>query len=184
MMNSHLSLKSSTMPTMSKVTRTILATQKLSSSTRSEKPHAIFLPSLYTKQLSQLTGDNGSVHQVLQMIRGEIDRLKNKTVSFLCLSQLIDNADIAFADIRILLDLFKHRSVSLSKEVDARWKGPLCPILDHKFHATDISTDDGELSYSNTDIRQSSATYHTPHFGLLPIPSTHFNVNLLPPFGL
>lgn len=69
------------------------------------------------------------------------------------------------------LDLLKHRSLRLSRTVDARSEGPLPPAINRRI---DILADNYESSNSNTYFRRLIATYHTSYFGPLPFPNISF----------
>lgn len=73
----------------------------------------------------------------------------------------MDRADLTFGDIRMLLDLLKHRCVCLSQEVGNRLKGSACPAMNRKM---DIRTDDNGLSSTSTNLKRSSDIKHTAHF--------------------
>lgn len=69
------------------------------------------------------------------MIHGEIAKLSNKYVR---LSEQMDSAECTFKYIRVLFNLFRHRSNRLSKRGDIRLKGPFRTDMNRK---ADIPTD-------------------------------------------
>lgn len=73
------------------------------------------LLSLYAKLLFQLVGPYASILQELLTIRGEITNVTSELVTF---TQQMNSTDLIFGKITMLLDLLKHRSVSLSQKVD------------------------------------------------------------------
>lgn len=156
-----------------------------------------FFPFLYTELLSQLAGPYGSVLQVLWTKPGEISEQTNKLISLflslshslslssavslsLLLAQRIKSGDLTFDSIRTSLHLLKHRSIHLSLEIDARLEGPPRFAMDSKI---DILTDNHGPSNSSTNLRLSSATYHTARFRTLPFPNTPFTTISPPSIG-
>lgn len=120
-----------------------------------------FLLSLYAKLLSQLVGVYTSVLQELWLIRGEIAKLSRKLVS---LYQRMDCANFTIEDIKMSLDLLKHRSVCISQKVDSRLEGPFRPAMDWKMDIPTYDYKPFKLSTNFNGHRLSS---------ILPIPN-HF----------
>lgn len=112
------------------------------------------------------------------MVGGEIAKLAEELIS---ISQQMDSADLIFDNLRMWLDLVKHRSDCLSLEVDARLKRPSCTALDRK---TDISTDGHGTTDSNSSYRWPSETYNTAHSRLFPFWNTSFPTISPPPIDV
>lgn len=81
----------------------------------------------------------------------------------------MDRTDLTIDDIRMALELVKHRSVHLHQELHARLEAPPQKAMDHKM---DIPDDDRGLPDSSTSFRRSSATYPTAHSRPLSLPNT------------
>lgn len=63
----------------------------------------------------------------------------------------MDSADLTFNDIKISLDLLKHRSGCLSQKVDSRLEGTLRPAMDQKMYTRLMITDLLNLSLISED---------------------------------
>lgn len=97
------------------------------------------------------------------------------------LFQEMDNVYVIFDNIRLLLDLLKHRSHHLSKEMDVRLESSPRPAMDSKMN---IARDYHGPFTVHTSFRQSSATYHTAQFRPLIYSNTPFSAISWPPIGV
>lgn len=116
-------------------------------------------------------------------MRGEIAKRANQLAS---LPQRMGNADPTSGDIHISWDLIEHRSVLLSREVKAQWKGP--PRQARRCRMDIPNVNHGPFS-STTNCRIWSATYHATYFRPFafsytpfpPISTSFIKVESIPP---
>lgn len=129
---------------------------------------------MYAEPLLKLEGLYPHESLKLRISRAEIALLTMKNFTP---SQRLDSASLTFDNIRMSLELLKHRSVCLYQEINARMGGLSYPAMNQRMNTL---ADDQGPSISNTTFRLPFGTYRIAHSGFLPFPNTTFHA--IPPY--
>lgn len=119
-----------------------------------------FLLFINAEILSQHAGSYASLLQNIRMVREEIAKLSNEHVFP---PHWIKNDGLTFDDIRMSLELLKHRSVRLSQKTNALLEGQPCRLCTEKWTFRLMITDPLTLTLIS-DCHQLPTTLLIPDY--------------------